>query len=187
MQELTASSSILIERLATKLANVRLLRKHKESGKNSAYIKETETKKEGANDLNEFEAGQTNIRVACCYSEQDTWVSETLFPILQAREDIELVKSRELGLPMLTAIVKQLDGCGRILIVISKNYLNKTEWRYEVNRTLSQGMEQKRSSVIPIVLDGCKMPSELSYIIALSANDDDFTNCLLAAIYAETT
>ncbi|XP_062513092.1 uncharacterized protein LOC134188900 isoform X2 [Corticium candelabrum] len=47
LQELTASSSILIERLATKLANVRLLRKHKE--KDAVYTKETETKKEVAN------------------------------------------------------------------------------------------------------------------------------------------
>ena len=56
------------------------------------------------------------IKTACLYSKKDTWVTETLFPILQSANDIKLMLYPKLGLPIPRAIVDMMNTCDRIII-----------------------------------------------------------------------
>ena len=128
------------------------------------------------------DAQQDVVKVSCLFSEKDSWVKQELFPKLELDKRIRLKKYPVVGQTKPDAIVKQVKGSSRIIIIISHNYLNEEMSGYAIIKALMETIKNSNVNIIPIHLDDSCVPEVIIHYCCLHINSDNFWNRLLEAV-----
>ncbi len=94
------------------------------------------------------------------YSQKDkNFVENLAFNLVQKKHHIWMDKwELKVGDSLIDKIQNILTESSAVLIILSKNSLESQWCKKELNSTLSREIEEKKSLLIPCVIDDCKIP-----------------------------